>query len=133
VVQAVAKQQLALKQAPKNEHFRSLLSNHFAFLTHLERNLGRLDAAADWTRQRLALRRADAAELYAIARDFALTAAAAKTAGQDDTQARCADLALDALGRALKAGYRDRERLRTDSALDILRPRDDFQKLLTAP
>jgi serine/threonine-protein kinase len=130
VVQAVEQQQRAIKKAPKNERYRFLLSNHFAFLTHLERHLGHLDAAADWTQQRLALRRADPAELYAIARDFAKTAAAAQDAKQEKTVARCADLALDALRLAVKAGYRDLERLRTDAALEILRPRDDFQKLL---
>ncbi len=133
VLEAVQKQQLALKKAPTNERFLFLLSNHYGFLTHLERTLGNLENAADATQKRLALRCEDPAELYAIARDFALTAATAKKSKNGKLQKRCADLALDTLGLALKAGYRDIERLRTDLALDVLRERDDFRKLLPDP
>jgi serine/threonine-protein kinase len=130
VLQAVARQRLAVKKSPNNERFITLLSSHYAFLTHLERTLGHLEEAAAATEERLALGRADAAELYGIARDFALTAAAAEKTKHDKLQSRCADQACAALHKAVKAGFSDTQRLRSDAALDILRSREDFRKLL---
>jgi hypothetical protein len=41
-----------------------------------------------------------------------------------------ADRALQLLHRAVHAGFKDAAHLRKDTALDPLRERDDFQKLL---
>jgi serine/threonine-protein kinase len=78
--------------------------------------------------RRLELWPGDAGELYGAARDFALASAALKSR---PASRRCAELALEALRQAVKAGFRDAERARTDQALEGLRSRAEFQELLT--
>src|SRR5262249_14318064 len=73
-------------------------------------------------KKRLELWPGDAGELYGAARDLALAAAGAK--GRPASR-RCADLALEALRQAAKAGFRDAERARTDPALEPLRAREE--------
>src|SRR5205823_2069846 len=70
----------------------------------------------------------NAGELYAVARDLALAAALA-AAGTPE-RGRYEGLALETLRSALKAGYRDFEKLRTSPDLNSLRGRPEFEKLL---
>lgn len=64
-----------------------------------------------------------AATLYDLARVHALCAAASK---KEEPAARAVEL----LRQAVAEGYKDVARLKKDSDLDSLRPRDDFRKLL---
>jgi eukaryotic-like serine/threonine-protein kinase len=74
------------------------------------------------------LGRTGAADLYTAAR---LRAVAAAVGRRDPTLANEeADRAMGWLRKAVAAGYRDAERLRSDSDLAALRDRDDFKKLL---
>jgi hypothetical protein len=63
----------------------------------------------------------------------ALLAALAAEAGSRMTAAEgqaAAERAMDALRRAVAAGFGDLATLRTDTDLDALRPRTDFKQLL---
>jgi hypothetical protein len=82
------------------------------------------------------LNRTDAESLYAAACLRAFTAAilkkGPKTPGADATRfaEEEADRAMAWLKRAVAAGYKDAARLNADPALDALRERDDFKKLV---
>jgi hypothetical protein len=62
--------------------------------------------------------------------DLASELADAAAARKDGDRDRFLDLAMNALGRAWKKGFRDRERLRKDRKFDGLRQRPEFQKLI---
>src|SRR5262249_48414327 len=130
LLRAVDWQRRALDKAPQMSQYRRWLAGHYSFLAMLECHSGRPDAAVDALTRRLELWPDDANELYGAARHCGLTAAAVK--GEAAPRRRCADLALDALRRAVKAGFRDPERARTDPAFRLLRERQDFRDLLTA-
>jgi tetratricopeptide (TPR) repeat protein len=127
VAEAVAQERQALAAAPQDGRYRRRLASHYVTLAILERRLGRLDAAAAVAEGRMKLYPADAGDLfYDTARDLAMTAAAAQGAARE----RYAGRAVAALRRAVAAGFRDAERARNDNALDVLRQRKDFRKLL---
>jgi serine/threonine-protein kinase len=90
--------------------------------------VGAYEQASESMKKRLESWPGDAGELYGAARDMALAAAALKSR---PASGRCAELALEALRQAVKAGFRDAERARTDQALEGLRSRAEFQELLT--
>jgi tetratricopeptide (TPR) repeat protein len=117
----------ALDRAPQDARYRHRLAHRYGLLALLECQLDHLDAAVDATEKRLALSPKDPQELYAAARDFALAAA---EKGTPEPRRRCADLALGLLRRATEAGFRDAEAARKDPALESLRKREEFQKLL---
>jgi serine/threonine protein kinase len=127
VAEAVAQEQKALAAAPQDGRYRQRLARHLVTLAKLERRLGRLAAGADATEARLKLYPDSAADLlYDGASDLALTAGEAR----GEARARYAERAVAALRRAVAAGFRDAARVRKDKALDVLRQRQDFQKLL---
>jgi eukaryotic-like serine/threonine-protein kinase len=71
--------------------------------------------------------------VYELACGYALIHGAAAAKGSDLTTADADDAAVQALAalrRALAAGYRDQDSLRKETALDSLRQRPDFAKLL---
>jgi tetratricopeptide (TPR) repeat protein len=126
LLSAVERQQRALAQAPANVEYRRRLATHYALLAQLQRDLSDPDAAAETGRRRLALWTDDGKELYLAARDLALTAGVRR---DPEARRRDADLALDALGRAVRAGFRDAELLRRDAAWQALRDRDEWRRL----
>jgi tetratricopeptide (TPR) repeat protein len=128
VRRAVAHQRRALEKAPKEAREPRQLAGHYTLLAAVERALGRPDEAVQATQKRLDLLPDDANELYLAARDLGLTAAAPK--GEPAARSRAAGLAVDALRRAVAAGFRDAERARTDPALAPVRARPEFQQLL---
>src|SRR5262249_21949188 len=106
--------------------YRTRLSTHYAALAEVERQRGRLDEAAAAARKRLDLWPGHADELYLVACDLALTAAA----GEQGRRDRHSALALAVLRQAIAAGFRDAKKARTDPALKALRSRPDFPALL---
>jgi serine/threonine-protein kinase len=124
--QAAERMRQALDKAPREARYRHGLSGAYSRLAQLNWDVDRHDEAREATQKRLALYPSDPGELYGIACDLSLTAGRA----QDETRRRIADLAVEALRRAVKAGFRDADRARTDGALDLLRSRDDFSELL---
>jgi serine/threonine-protein kinase len=132
--QAADEHRVVFTRAPRVAHYRRYFSQSLAGLADMERKRGKLDDAAAVTLERQKLWPENPAELYAVAREFALlsSAAAQKKAAESagpEAKQRYADLAIEALGQAIAAGFDDSERLRTDPALDVLRTRDDFDHL----
>jgi hypothetical protein len=70
--------------------------------------------------------------LYHAARWRAVAAAVYATTGQPAEAAADADRAMGWLTKAVAAGWRDRAHAEADEALDFLRDRDDFRKLVAA-
>jgi serine/threonine protein kinase len=127
VAEAVAQERQALAAAPQDGRYRRRLASYCITQASLERKLGRLDGAAAAAEERMKLYPEGAADLfYDVARDLAMTAAAA----QGEAQGPYAGRAVAALRRAVAAGFRNAERARKDDALDVLRKREDFQTLL---
>jgi tetratricopeptide (TPR) repeat protein len=135
-LQAIGQQRAAVERAPHVVPYRVSLSVHYAALADLQRQAGRPDEAAAAALERQKLWAGNPGELYGVARDLAATAAAVGkgkpelTAAERDRRRRYADLALDALRRAVAAAFKDRRRLQDDPALGVLRPRDDFKEIL---
>ncbi len=129
ILQAIKHTTRLLEKDPSDVNQRHQLSNHYAFLAYFNRELGRIDEAIDAADKRLKLWSKEPIELYGVAADYALTGAAAKT--DMKLQLRCADLAIETLHRAIKAGYHDVEHAQTNPQLDFIRSRPEFQKLLT--
>lgn len=75
-------------------------------------------------------------ELFRSARDWSLLAnrvARGKpelTLAEQKHRDKYAQLALDTLRRAVERGFHDKAKLEKDAAFELLRPREDFQKLL---
>ena len=127
----------ALKVSPRHPAYRAFYRNNRSSLTETLLDLGEHAAAAEVAR-----------ELVAVAVDPArdggnaacFLARCASLAREDqhlaaDARGKLAatyeEGAVAALRDAIGRGFRDAARLRTDAALDPLRARPDFQKLLT--
>jgi serine/threonine-protein kinase len=121
-------QRRALELAPGTLLYRQRLSGGYALLAQIQRDLGRPDEALDTVKKRFALWSDDANELTGVMRDFALTASACK--GDRAMREHCVDLALEALRRAVRAGFRDAERARSDPVLAVVRERAEFEQAL---
>jgi tetratricopeptide (TPR) repeat protein len=116
----------ALESAPHIAAYRETLNANLGTLGEVERFYNHPDAAVAATLERRALWPDNAPELYRVAAD--LGRAAALAAGRD--RDRYADLTLETLRQARAAGFSDADRLRQDSAFDVLRGRNDFARLL---
>jgi serine/threonine-protein kinase len=126
----------ACRRAPQNEEYRRGAGRSSRLLADYLRAAGRSAEAAAALQDLLSLCPADPAELYAVARGLAQTA---RTAGAGQAtlsdadraeRERVAGLALAALAEAVRHGFRDAARLRTDAAFAPLRDRDGFRQLL---
>jgi serine/threonine protein kinase len=116
----------ALEAAPHVVVYREILNANLGTLGEVERYYKHPDTAVAATLERRALWSDNPAELYRVAADIGRAAALA--AGDD--RDRYAGLTLETLRQARTAGFRDAERLRQDSAFDVLRGRNDFDRLL---
>jgi tetratricopeptide (TPR) repeat protein len=92
-------------------------------LAFLRRAQNQPSAAADLTPERLKASEGNAGRLYKVASDLALCLPMIT-----DNQA-LGDQSIHILKQAIRAGFRDVRRLRTDPALEPLRTRRDFQGL----
>ena len=129
---AVGHQLKALKSAPRSPQFQQYLSNHYWNLSQSLRALARPAEAAAAARDALAIRSGDPGFTYDMACELAHCV---KLVGRDDSDARVerdryARWAIDALRRAVTAGFRDFAHMKVDADLDPLRRRDDFQLLM---
>jgi hypothetical protein len=108
--------------------YRAFLGEAWTGLAEVFRDTCRPDDAAFAARQRAALWPDDPDELCTLAGELALCAplAGRPSAGQPDY----AGEALEALGQAIRGGFRDAARLQTDPAFGPLRGRDEFRLLL---
>jgi serine/threonine-protein kinase len=133
---ALEHQGQAVARAPQAALYRRKLALWYGTLASIELAAGRPAAAVAAARQRGKLWPGDPKVQYAVGADLA-RAAALVGKGQADLSAdeqaerdRYADLAVASLRQAVGRGFRDRQRLQTDRALDLLRGREDFRKLL---
>jgi serine/threonine protein kinase len=134
--QAVAHNRFAFERAPHVEFHRSSLYNSCGALNDTLRVMGKLSDAAALIEERVKLYPDRANELFRCARDWGLLAKSVGRGKEDLSLAdqkqrgQYAHAALDALRRAVDSGYQDRAKLEKDAAFELLRPREEFQKLL---
>jgi tetratricopeptide (TPR) repeat protein len=129
---AVAQQRGALGQASGSGHSRRCLADHYWNLSQSLRALRRPADAAAAARECLAISSDNPDRLYDMACELSLCV---PLAGADDragqaAQDRYAAWAIDALRKAIAAGFRDFAHMKVDTDLDPLRNRDDFQLLM---
>ena len=133
---AIELQREALTKAPQSLHYRRGLSVHYAALADLQRQRGRAAEAVAATTERAKLWPNNGGELFRAACELALAAEvvgkgkAELSPAEREEHDRYTAMAVELLRQAVASGYRDGQRLQTESALAPLRQRDDFQKLL---
>jgi serine/threonine-protein kinase len=133
---AVASRQKAADANPTAPRFQRALAGSVKRLGITQQRGGRPGEAVTSFRRAVALVEPLPSpgpdDLYALACYQALLAGAAvEGSGLTAAEAKAAaDAAMGALRRAVAAGYHDAAHLRTDTDLDALRPRDDFQQLM---
>jgi serine/threonine-protein kinase len=133
---AIEHQRHSTSRAPQVALYRRRLATSYTALTETELAAGRPAAAVSAAQERGKLWPSDPKIQYLVGVDLA-RAAALVGKGQPtlsaDEQAqrdRYAEFAVATLRRAVGCGFRDRQRLQTDRALEPLRDREDFRKLL---
>jgi tetratricopeptide (TPR) repeat protein len=141
---AIAHQSLPFAKALRGTGFRQDVEqafvDHYVGLARVQADLGRyVEALGSFERAHMILESRSAVgpnDLYDLA---CIRSECSRLAGESPgdfttaEQARCrafTDQAIDALRRAVSAGFWDRARLNKDRALDPLRARTDFQSLL---
>jgi tetratricopeptide (TPR) repeat protein len=129
---AIEAQRSVLERIPGAGLFRHFLGNHYYNLSRSLRAEGRPSEAAAAARECLGIRSNDPGGMYDAACELSLCV---PMAGRDDGTRRAerdryAAWAIDALRRAVHAGYRDFDHMRVDTDLDPLRTRDDFRLLM---
>jgi tetratricopeptide (TPR) repeat protein len=133
---AIARQRAASEKAPQVSQYRRHLSSHYFNLARVRRAAGRPAAAADAALERRAHWPNDPDELYAVACDLALCIPLVDRGRghrADEWRAeqrKYIDLALETLRQAIRAGYADIARMRSDPDLDSLRSSEGFQSLV---
>ena len=136
VQQATAPLRTAVEKAPDSLVYRRSLSAHLAHLATLERKSGQPTAAAAALVDRQKLWAGNADELYGVAGDLALTAAAvgagaAPLAPQDvAAQRTILDQAIEAFRQAVAAGFDRWDRVHADPRFKILESEPAFKQLL---
>jgi hypothetical protein len=134
--QAVEQQRIPFDKAPQVRQFRQFLNNHYRYLARVQRQLGRLAAAAAASVERAKLYPDNPQQVYAVACELALClplvgkGKAELTKEEQAERQKYADQVMAMLRQAVAAGFDDAGRLKTDKALAPLRTRDDFKQLL---
>jgi serine/threonine-protein kinase len=133
---AVEQKRLAFTAVPKSADYRHGLNIAYGALAEVERVLGTPSASAAALMERRELWPDQPDELYRIACEQAMTAAAVgrnkatRSADEQVERALYLDQAMETLRRAVASGFSDGDRLGRESALAPLRSREEFQKLL---
>jgi tetratricopeptide (TPR) repeat protein len=118
----------ALARRPDCLPYQRRLAANYALQAGVGRALGQYDAAIDAIHKILELWPSDRDELHRCVREFALTATVAKD--RPETRARCIELAVATLRRAVAAGFRDVETVRNDAVLAPLQADPEFQAIV---
>ncbi len=117
--------------------WRQLLSDSYVALAGVQRDLGRPAEAAAAALERKQLWRTDSQQLYDVASELArciplVGKGKTERTTQEEAQRRqYAEQAIAALGEALRHGYEDRARIKSDVNLAPLHTFPAFQDLLT--
>jgi tetratricopeptide (TPR) repeat protein len=135
--EAIEHQRFAFTRAPEAGRFRRGLNNHYGVLARLLRHLGRPGEAAVASMERRKLWPNDPGELFGLARELAVTAALVGkgkrelTAAEKKERGDILDQAMETLRQAIDRGFQDAKSVREHPDLESLRPRADFQALLS--
>jgi tetratricopeptide (TPR) repeat protein len=137
---AIERQRLVVLAAPQAVNNLRLLSRHLTRLGEAQRKLGQRDEALHSYQEARAilekLPAAAASDLYELACTRAACGALVGqskgelTSPEQVQRKKYTELALEALRKAVAAGYRDLDRVQKDSELDGLRALPDFETLL---
>jgi serine/threonine-protein kinase len=128
----------AYDKAPQVEFHRVALYNSYGSLGESLRVAGKLSEAAATVEERVKLLPDQPNELFRMARDFGFLANRVARGKADPSPAeqkqreQYAQRALDTIRRAVERGYQDRAKLEKEAAFELLRPREEFQKLLAS-
>jgi serine/threonine protein kinase len=134
--QAITNMQIAVDRAPRNGVYRRLLSGHYSVSVDYLRKVGRLEDASVAIHQRVLLAQNDVNEVFRSAREIARIAGEVGNGkkllspDEEKQRRRYVDQAMSWLKQAVDLGYADVGALQKDGAFELLRPRDDFKKLL---
>ncbi len=121
-----------LERTPTDAHARKNLSSVLGNAAIAHRTLKHYPEAVRVTEDRVRLWPNNSAELYDAATDFARTFDSASRAKEPATQARDQALkaSIDALRQAIRAGFTDREKIRTATVFAPLRETAEFRAFL---
>jgi eukaryotic-like serine/threonine-protein kinase len=133
--ESAEQQRAAFAGAPRVAIFRKYLAGACRRVADLALSAGNTAEAVAVTRERRELYPADGTNLYGCAADFARAAALADKSNQGSAESRSRSreyggLALETLRLALRAGFKDADKLRKDAAFACFRDRPEFEKLL---
>jgi serine/threonine-protein kinase len=134
---AVEEKRFAFTAAPQSPEHRRGMNNAYGALAEVERQRGTPSASAAALLERRELWPSQPQELYRIACEQTLTAAAVArnkeqlSAEEQAERTRYLDQAMGTLRQAVAAGFSDADRLAKEADLALLRPREDFQQLLS--
>ncbi|MBN9119508.1 MAG: hypothetical protein J0I06_10180, partial [Planctomycetes bacterium] len=130
--EAVKHYRVLLDRSPADAGARKNLSSVLGNLAFSRRALRQLPEALRATEDRVLLWPDNPNELYDAATDFASTFELASQGGQPAAPARDRALgaAVGALRRAVRAGFADRQKIRTDPRFSALRETAEFRALL---
>jgi serine/threonine-protein kinase len=132
---AVGQYDLALKSCPHNATYRRGLNNSYGALAEVERVKGRPSAAATALRSRRDLWPGQAQELFLVARDqsailISIDQRTDLSKTERDKRPLRVEQALETLGLAVAAGFKDTGRMQNDPLLAPLRELAEFKKLM---
>jgi serine/threonine protein kinase/tetratricopeptide (TPR) repeat protein len=134
--QAIDLQKIAFDKEPAQTLYRERLDTHLQNLARLHRDLGQPAEAVSLALQRQELWRNQPAKLFAVACDLASCVPLVGKGKSDLTpqeqtdRDKYAEQALTALAEAVARGFKDGKQLRAEPALQGIRERASFQKLL---
>ncbi len=135
--QAIQHQRLASDKAPQVPRHRELLSLSYQDLANEQRRLSRPADAAATALELRKLWPKNPTELYNVACEVTRCIPLVGkdktnlTAEEQAERQKYADQALEVLREAIGSGFKDVEHMKKDTALDSLREREDFNKLIT--
>jgi hypothetical protein len=125
--QAINHLRVAFDQAPQVSEYRQLLSQSCIGLSSCARSLGDAGEAASVTRIRKSLWEYQPNELYGIAFELAQCV---PIVTDGEGKRMIADESIQSLKQAVAMGWKDAVKTSRDPALDALRDREDFRRLL---
>jgi tetratricopeptide (TPR) repeat protein len=130
--EAVKHYRVLLERSPTDGSVRKNLSSVLGNIAIMQRAMRHLPEALQATEDRVLLWPDNALELHDAATDFARTFELAVKAKEPNLPVRDKALAnaIAALRQALRAGYKDREKLRTDARFAAIRETPEFRAFL---